>query len=171
MSSTLSSNNSQGSFLASFTPSAYIADGYSRPCYIAERPQLHPAVRFVFRPMLIQNVRVVARQILATTDARRQEEIAALAIQAQVVEWDLHKFSGELVPLTDIKEVLRIQPAILNRMYSIVSGEDGGDPDPRLERSQDDIQATAADLQRALAGEEPLSEAEADEKNLPVASG
>lgn len=131
----------------------YIHDGYTLPGYIAAAPRLHPSLQFTFRPILSQNRAVIFRQIASANDPRREESLAAQAVKAQLVEWDLKDHKGEIVPI-DVPAILRVQPRLMNRLFRIVMGDEAGDEDPNLSDEQRS-DAVEAELAAALAGGTP----------------
>ena len=131
----------------------YIHDGYTMAGYIAAAPRLYPALRFTFRPILSQNRAVVFRQIASANDPRREESLAAQAVKAQLVDWDLQDHKGEVVPI-DVPSILRMQPRLMNRLFRIVMGDEAGDEDPHLSDDQRS-DAAEAELAAALAGNSP----------------
>ncbi|MEQ8788877.1 MAG: hypothetical protein RIC55_21375 [Pirellulaceae bacterium] len=141
----------------------YIHDGYTMHGYITAVPRLHPALRFTFRPVLSQNRAVIFRQIATADDPRREESLAAQAVKAQVIAWNLVNHHGGSVPL-EVSHILRMQPQLFNRLFRIVMGDEAGDEDPSIadEVRNRDVEA---DLAAALAGETPE---EADSKNSPT---
>lgn len=148
---------------------SYIHDGYTEAGYIEAEPNLYPACRFVFRPMLQQNRAVIFDRI-TKSDPRKQEMLAAQAIVAQVSVWDIKMAKsmtdGELltVPLTPAS-VLRLKPSLANRLYRIVTGLAAYDDDPEATDAERDARA-AEDEAAALAGKGPE---ETTVKNLPEA--
>jgi hypothetical protein len=143
--------------------SAYIHDGYTLAGYIAAVPRLHPALRFVYRPMLTQNRSVVYRQIEQTNDARKEESIAAATIKSQLVSWDMTDHRGAGVPL-EVPHILRSQPMMFQRLFRIVTGSGPSDEDPEAaadEQAEDAEQS----LQDALAGAAPEEHEAAAVKN------
>jgi hypothetical protein len=144
-------------------PITHIHDGMTRRGYVTERKFQHPAVRFTYRPMLIQNRAVLFRQISECKDPRKEQEYAARCIAAQVGEWDLIDDFGKSVPLTSAA-VLRLEPNLFNRLFEIVTGTRVTEEDPQWtddERRERDEQ----ELERALSGCGPVEEAEAQVKN------
>jgi hypothetical protein len=128
----------------------YIHDGYTLPGYIAAAPRLYPALRFTFRPILSQNRAVIFRQIASANDPRREESLAAQAVKAQLVDWDLKDHKGEVVPI-DVPSILRMQPRLMNRLFRVLMGDEAGDEDPNLSDGQRS-DAAEAELVAALAG-------------------
>lgn len=131
----------------------YFHDGYTVDGYIDGVDRLYPAVRFRFRPMLTQNRAVIDNQISLSRDPRKTESIAAQVICAQLEAWDLVKPDGETIKLT-VSEVLRIPPALMNRLYRVVMGMDPPDEDPDVPDAQRDDNADEA-VTAALAGQTP----------------
>lgn len=138
----------------------YIHDGYTLHGYVAAMPRLYPELRFTYRPVLSQNRAVIFRQIASMDDPRREESIAAQAIKAQLIDWDLKNHKGEAVAV-ETAEILRVQPRLMNRLFRIVMGDEPSDEDPLAAAAERDAQIES-DLSAALAG---CSPEEADSKN------
>lgn len=137
----------------------YFHDGYTADGYIAGVDRLYPSVRFRFRPVLTQNRAVIDSQMPAGGDPRKSETLAATVICAQLESWDMQKpktmGSDELVAIElEASEVLRIPPALMNRLYRVVMGIDPPDEDPEASDDKRDNDA-AEDIQAALAGMSP----------------
>jgi hypothetical protein len=139
----------------------YIHDGYTMHGYITAVPRLHSSLRFTFRPILSQNRAVILRQIASANDPRREESLAAQAIKAQLIDWNLTNHRGEPVPL-EASHLLRVQPQLFSRLFRIVMGDEPSDEDPSVSDSVRD-RDVESDLAAALAGVTPE---ETDEKNL-----
>jgi hypothetical protein len=139
----------------------YIHDGYTMSGYITAAPRLYPALRFTFRPVLSQNRAVIFRQIAGAGDPRREESLAAQAIKAQLVDWDLKNHQGQPVAI-EVSSILRVQPRLMNRLFRIVMGDEAGDEDPTLSDERRSA-SSEGELAAALAG---LSPEEADAKNF-----
>ena len=115
--------NSNGERLLSF-----IHDGYSRSAFIAGIPRLYPDVRFTFRPMLSQ-ARAVVSDRIAKSDPSKGETLAATAIVAHVSDWDVTDHEGKTVDVSTAN-VLRLQPRLMAKLFSIVVGNLPPDEDP-----------------------------------------
>lgn len=142
-------------------PANYIHDGYTRSGYIAADPQrAHGAIRFVYRPMLVQNRDTIIAKTRQLTD-EGGTVLAARSIAGQLVSWDLKNEKGEDVPI-EYLHVLRVQPKLFNRMQAvIVLGTEGGDPDPEVKQPG----PTTDSLEAALAGASPEQREWKEEKN------
>jgi hypothetical protein len=115
----------------------------------------------------MQDRAVITQHVAQAQDPRKQEEVAAAAIASYVKAWDVDKAEGgkRIAVEIEASEVLRLQPLLLNRLYRIVTGMDGGDADPTEESSEVDERA-AQELDRALGGQSPPVERErAEVKN------
>lgn len=134
--------------------SAFIHDGMTRRGYISESKHQYPAVRFTYRPMLVQNRAVVFRQIADCKDPRKEQELAARVIAAQVQEWDITSDNGGAVPVDD-KAALRLEPNLFGRLFEIVTGSRVTDEDPawvdddREQRERDELAAALSNGQSA----------------------
>lgn len=143
-------------------PLGYIHDGYTRSAYIAARPRLHPELRFQYRPMLSQNRAVIFHQI-AALEPDDAERVAAEAIRAQLVSWDLQDHTGSNVAIT-VANLLRVEPNLAVRLFQVVTGRDATDEDPAWSQERSDELADKR-LARALSGATPESEERADVGN------
>ena len=142
---------------------AYIHDGYTINGYIAAVPRLHPEMRFVYRPMLVQNRSVIFREIRLATDARKTESIAAAAIKSQLVSWDVVDHQGSAVTI-EVPHALRLQQALFQKLFSIVTGDVPSDEDPLIQAGEQ-AEATDQDLRDAFAGTTPEEHEAAAVKN------
>jgi hypothetical protein len=144
-------------------------DGYTESAYIAEIKRLHTTVRFKFRPSLLQE-----RSKLASENARLAPHLGpvntAKFLAGKIVEWDVKDQKGE--PLDISPEVLmRLKPALLERITAIVLGFDGGDEDPDAATPDGEKIDDLSDSLEALSGK-ALGDARQDrkEKNSPEGS-
>lgn len=148
----MSNNNGNGS-----VSKAWIQDGYTRTAYISrEQSGLHPSISFVYRPMLVQDQAVVYSE-MDKADARRRQQIASEAIKRRIVSWDIEGLSHE-----DASAILKLQPKLFTRIFYIIAGDDGGDPDPS---ETADLSTTERLLEEALAGSTKQEREDADVKN------
>lgn len=143
-------------------PLGFIHDGYTRQGYIAARKRLHPALRFTYRPMLSQNRAVIFHQ-MAAMEADEAERLAAEAVKAQLVSWDLKDHEDRTVEIS-VPNLLRVEPNLAVRLFQIVTGRDVSDEDPAWAERQKDHRHRQR-LARALAGATPESEEEAEVGN------
>lgn len=113
-------------------PVSYIDDGYTQHAYVAPIHNLHPEARFSFRPVpILMQARINKQLVEAGEDAEKREWIAAQWISQQMVQWDIKKPDGDLINHRQIAEVLKVRPILFIRIWRIVSGDDGGDIDPK----------------------------------------
>ena len=147
----------------------YIPDGYDEPGYIKENPGLHGELRFRFRPMLRAD-RIVIVTAAANLPPEKRGANAAKAIKARLILWDLKDKDGKPQEITE-ENILRLKPALFDRLEDIVYGYSASDPDPQWTADQKQADTEAA-LNAALEGTTYRSEPEAvDQGNLPAASG
>ena len=99
----------------------YIHDGYTRRGYINAAKHLHPALRFEYRPMLLQNRSVIFRQIEQAHDPSREETVAARAVASQLKWWDLKDHKGETVAIA-LDHVLNVEPNLSVKLFQIEIG-------------------------------------------------
>ena len=104
------------------TELAYIPDGYTVDGYIEREERLYPACRLKYRPATTQERSAYFSLIEREKDAKKEEEIAAEAIKLHVLSWDLKKPDGSAVEIT-VLEILRIQPLLFQKMFSVITGQ------------------------------------------------
>jgi hypothetical protein len=141
----------------------YIPDGYTQRGYIEASAGLHYALAFAFRPMLPEE-RDAVEEVLALRPAREGSQVTAAAVAHALLEWDLCDANGCPVPV-GIEYVRRLRPALLDKLYSVVSGREAGDPPPmKTEAEEQDFVARL--LEAAGTGCTPWEATlEADRKN------
>jgi hypothetical protein len=99
-------------------------DGQTRGFYLAESPQLHPAVSGEFRPMTFEQIEQVEMLLDKHKNEFAKRAAAVIgAIARQLVSWDID--AG-----TTVDVVKRLHPRLINKLYLIVVGRDGGDLPP-----------------------------------------
>lgn len=110
----------------------YIPDGYTLAGYIKGEDRLYPALRFQYRPMLVQDRSVIMRHMSKVLeDPDEMELVGAKAIAARLVSWDL-KNVGKILPrTTDV--ILRMQPELEGKLFRIICGQLPSDIDPELD--------------------------------------
>lgn len=109
----------------------YIPDGYTRPGYFAAVPGIHGPVRFEFRPFTYeQNVKMY--QGFTALDPDKQIDRVSRALAKQIVSWDVkNPKGGQPIPCNQPASYRRAAPSFVRRLLDVVSGADGGDPDPK----------------------------------------
>jgi hypothetical protein len=116
--------------------SAFIDDGYTEKGYIQPLDLVHPAVRFTYRPTLIEERGELRGKIALETKEARREQLTAAALAKHLLSWDVRDKSGNVVPTT-ANFVLRVKPALFDRLAMIVLfGNEGGDVDPEWTESE-----------------------------------
>jgi len=140
-----------------------IDDGYDYPGFIAERPGIHPALRFRYRPALPEEREEVTRYqgrafIVEVTDL----------LTTKVIGWEVRDRQGLPRPVAS-DTLRRLQPDLLQAMIGVVLGWRPNDPDPadaaqRVEAKQDRTERAAGQAP----GDARLLEAG---KNSAAASG
>lgn len=125
----------------------FIDDGYNQDAYLNRVPRLYAAARFKFRPMLHAE-RTAFQVKLGRVPDEQISEVMAVAISNYVKEWDLKDGAGNTVPLK-VESIRKIQPALFERIYAVLIGRDGGDPDPNQPATPDE---TKVSLQSILEG-------------------
>lgn len=133
----MSTNNSNGSI------TGWIHDGYTRIAFIAKDPSgLYPDVSITYRPMLVQDQAVIFHE-MEKADPRRRQSIAADAIRQRIVTWDLKGIEHGKT-----EDILKIQPRLFNRMFDIIMGYEGGDPNPDEDIELSNTEQSLADALR-----------------------
>lgn len=105
----------------------YIPDGYTRKGFIRGVSRLFPDVKFIYRPILLAE-RAELNAKLALADAKQVEKLAADAVAKHVVSWDMQHEDNTL-PI-DAATILRLEPSLFDRLYSIIHGRQAGDEAP-----------------------------------------
>lgn len=104
----------------------YIPDGYTEEGYIREVPGLHGPVRFTFRPMLVvQRAGLFGQRTLSLPD-ELQDRRCADVLCAQLVSWSVTDSEGRPLAVT-AENILRLKPALFQRILAIVSGVEPSD--------------------------------------------
>lgn len=141
----------------------YISDGYEEDGYIAELPGLFPALRFKYRPMLVE-ARDTLAQALSSRRPSESHKALSAAMASRIVNWDASDATGKPLPIEPVT-FQHLRPRLFDRLYAIVCGDSASDIDPKAAPQAQNAEAEAA-LQAAIEGR-PVSEVkrEADEKN------
>ena len=105
---------------------AFITDSTTVEAFVAEQFNRHPAVTFSFRPSLIEERAALIQKLDSISDKASSERTVAVALHRLLKVWSL---SEEEIK---IDQVLRLHPALMTRMASIVVwGSEGGDVNPK----------------------------------------
>jgi len=119
----MSSNNGTASF---------IPDGYTQNVYFRELSGIHGEFRGRCRPLIMIQQGQVQRELqLAEDDWEKRQWIAARWITQQFVDWNVKQPGGQPVDHKDINQVIRLRPALFNRLWAVLNNQDGGDVDPQ----------------------------------------
>lgn len=141
----------------------YFHDGYTQRALIAAVPGLHGALRFTYRPALIEE-RSQLYDSAGRLNAHRFDCHVAEFLTQKIVAWDLVNAQRQPVP-TSAEALLRIQPELFIKLNRIVLGTAASDVDPDWPAETRDLlldEKTAAVLAGRSVGE--IRE-ENDEKN------
>jgi len=127
----------------------YFDDGYLQQGYVAAVPRLHGALRFTFRPTLVEersHLVDAARQLQSAAYDRHAAQFTA----AKLVSWDLRDSAGDEVPFS-AEALLRLQPELFVKLHRTVAGWLPSDVDPAWD---DETRLPALDAEAAavLAG-------------------
>lgn len=140
-----------------------IHDGYTQPFYFRGVPGLHPDVRGTFRPMLHHERYFIGGKIADKQSGPEQSRMMIEAICSFIRSWDLKGSDGKVIP-REVPAAVRIKPHVVERLYMLVTGREGGDVDPNAEPAKEEADAEwKAILEQREIG--PVRE-EIDAKNL-----
>jgi len=103
----------------------YIPDGYTESGYIAGVPRLFLAVRFEFRPMLVEEKQQAAKD----GEGGNVRKTMAEWLARKITRWDLQDADGQTLPI-DAKTILRLRPKLFDRLFDVVAGNEASDLDP-----------------------------------------
>ena len=107
----------------------YIPDGYTERGYIEASEGKVDALAFAFRPLLPEE-RDAVEEVLAIRPAREGSLVVAAAVAHALFEWDLRDANGCPVAV-GLDFVRRLRPALLDKLYTVVSGREASDPPPK----------------------------------------
>lgn len=103
-------------------------DGYTESAYVAAFPNVHGAHRIKYRP-LTHHERFVVGNALGTKPPAQASQVLAATLAKQIKDWDVCAANGGTLPV-NASSMAMLKPNLIERFYAIVSGRDGGDPDP-----------------------------------------
>ena len=125
----------------------YYHDGYTELGYVAAVPRLHGALRFSYRPALVEE-----RSQLVDAASRLKSQLydryLAAFVADRLLSWDVEDTDGNAVPITGAS-LLRLQPELFVKLHRIVLGSHASDLDPQWPSEAEDRlfdHATAAAL-------------------------
>ncbi len=104
----------------------YIPEGYTEEGYIREVPGLHGPVRFTFRPMLVVERAALFGQRMLSMPDELQDRRCADVLCGCLVSWSVTDAEGRPLAVT-AENILRLKPALFQRMLAIVSGVEPSD--------------------------------------------
>lgn len=106
----------------------FVDDGRTHVGYIAAIASLGlPALRFTYREAVNHERNAMYR---ANQEATKQgDDKLAHLLARNVLDWDASDAKGSAVPVTG-DAISRLRATMLNRLYLIVIGADGSDPEP-----------------------------------------
>lgn len=127
-------------------------DGYTESAYVDKQRGIHGAHRIRYRP-LTHSERYVVGNALSTKPPVEASQILYATLASKIKEWDVCAASGATLPITSANVAI-LKPNLTERLYSIVSGHDGGDQDPDAKPEGDKMDAALqAILEGKTAGE------------------
>lgn len=143
----------------------YIPDGYTEQAYIAELPRIHGEVRFTFRPMLTEERAIVFGRKSKELDPRKFEQQCAAELAARINHWSLANGSADQPLPINRETLLKLKPALFQRLVNIVAGLDASDVDPTWPSDQK-AEAADAEIEATILGTLPgIALQESKEKN------
>lgn len=143
---------------------AYIHDGYQDHGYIADVPGLHAALRFTYRPAVLEEISAYNRGADRLKDHELNKHAAKWAA-GRIQDWDLTDGKGGLVPVA-AEMLLRLRsPRLFYRLVGILIGNEPSDPDPAW--SAEKAEQDGKDREAAEVAGKPLAahRQERDQKN------
>jgi hypothetical protein len=143
----------------------YIPDGQTTKAFIAGIPNIHGDAHIEFRPMLHDEQYALARE-LPRLDAKTASKVIVESVCRFVVSWDCKKPDGSPVA-REFEDVKRMPSQLVARLYSIISGWDGGDLEAGARIAQSESEASLD----SILGSKTIGEAREENslKNSPTA--
>jgi len=106
----------------------YFHDGYTQSAYIAAVPRLHGALRFTYRPALVEE-RSQLHDAAGRLNSHLLDCHVGQFLAQKIVDWDL--VDAHRQPVAPSAEaVLRIQPELFVKLIPIILGTTASDIDP-----------------------------------------
>ena len=138
-------------------PSPFVEDGYTESAYLAGVEQMHPPLRFAFRPASLAEQNSYNRETSRLKDAELERYVSRW-MAGRLVSWDL---AQAISP----KSVAQLKPRLFYRLHGVILGNEAPDADPNWSLAK--VEAAEADLEAAAAAGKPLTEyvQERDVKN------
>lgn len=104
--------------------SGFIDDGYTEQGLIVAAEGLYPAVRFLFRPMLVTELAQYSTRVSQATDEAVRREVARW-LSLKLVEWDVRDGQDREVPirpvgLDPLANLLRLKPPLFVKLWKII---------------------------------------------------
>lgn len=120
--------------------SGFIGDGYEVDRYIRPKARVYPAVRLTVR--LIET----SERTRWSTELDRAGEDERLSLTA---EWMAKRIvTWSLGAKPTVENIMRLAPALFDRIFAVIWGEDGGDPLPETGKTpENDREADAGNSQ------------------------
>lgn len=145
---------------------AALEDGYTERGYVAAAPGQHPAVRFEFRRLTVEERRAWARRvgrIRKDADDGEFDAMAAELVAQHVAWWDVTLPSGKTLEISEARIARSLKPELTTRILEIVSGQRPSDLDPEWDAHQD-----AEEIEQAIGHVTPAELEEHRLKNSPA---
>jgi hypothetical protein len=106
----------------------YFHDGYTQSGFVAAVPLMHGALRFSYRPALVEERSRLADSAAALKSHLYDRQAAAYTAE-KIVRWDLTDRAGNEVAVS-AAALLRLQPGLFVKLHRIVLGWIPSDVDP-----------------------------------------
>ena len=119
---------------------AVIADGYTRPAFLAGIPFTTPDVRFSYRPILAATLAVIRRE-MAKASGTQLPQIQAKTMEKYITDWDVKDADGEPVPLK-AESLLNVSHEIFDGVSGIILGVKYTDIDPEWPNATEEPDGT-----------------------------
>lgn len=125
-----------------------IPDGYTSEAFIKGVEGMYDDTRISYRRMLHEE-RYVINGDIAKKGPKEASRLIVSVLCKFIRQWDARsRADQELIPLT-FERVRKVEPKLIERLYSIVSGWEAGDVDPNKEATKTDADE---DLEAILSG-------------------
>lgn len=130
-----------------------ITDGYTEEAFIKEVPNGIAAIRFEFRPALIEVRAEILERVNKCKDSRQAEQYQAKELADRIVHWNITEIDGddkEVIAPISAKTILSFRSSFaFQRMVAIVLyGSEWGDTDPdrtpETQNEMDDLELESA---------------------------
>lgn len=102
-------------------------DGYNQEFFLKSVPNVHTDVRGTFRPALHAERYAINEEIQKRKSGPASRFMCEV-ISKYVRAWNIKGQDGSALPIT-VENIVRVKPKIIERLYAMIAGWDGGDVD------------------------------------------